>query len=41
LSSDGLEPHAYLTRVFTELPIAITLAEIEALLPWAILGTDR
>jgi hypothetical protein len=27
--------------VFTELPIAITLAEIEALLPWAVLDTDR
>jgi hypothetical protein len=39
--ANGLEPHAYLTRVFTELPIAITLAEIEALLPWAVLDTDR
>ena len=39
--ANGLEPNAYLTRVFTELPIAITLAEIEALLPWAVLDTDR
>ena len=32
----GLEPYAYLRRVFTELPKATTLAQIEALLPWAI-----
>ena len=32
----GLEPYAYLRRVFTELPKANTLAQIEALLPWAI-----
>ena len=32
----GLEPYAYLRRVFTDLPKATTLAEIEALLPWAI-----
>jgi len=32
----GQEPYAYLARVFTELPKATTLAEIEALLPWAI-----
>ena len=30
----GLEPYAYLKRVFAELPTATTLAEIEALLPW-------
>jgi transposase len=30
----GLEPYAYLRHVFTELPKATTLAEIEALLPW-------
>ena len=29
-------PYAYLRRVFTDLPAATTLAEIEALLPWAI-----
>ena len=28
------EPYAYLCHVFTELPKAKTLAEIEALLPW-------
>ena len=33
--ANGLEPHAYLTRVFTELPNAKTVEEIEALLPWA------
>ena len=32
----GLEPYAYLKRVFTELPKATTLADVEALLPWAI-----
>ena len=32
----GLEPYAYLRRVFTDLPTAKTLAEIEALLPWAV-----
>ena len=33
---NGLEPHAYLARVFTELPNANTLQDIEALLPWAV-----
>lgn len=33
--ANGLEPHAYLTRVFTDLPNAQTIEEIEALLPWA------
>ena len=32
----GLEPYAYLARVFTDLPKATTLAEIEALLPWNV-----
>ena len=32
----GLEPYAYLRRVFTELPKATTLAEIETLLPWNV-----
>ncbi len=31
---NGLEPYAYLCRVFTELPKAQTLAGIESLLPW-------
>jgi transposase len=30
------EPYAYLRRVFTDLPKATTLAEIEALLPWNV-----
>lgn len=30
----GLEPHTYLAKVFTELPQATTVEEIEALLPW-------
>ena len=32
----GLEPYAYLARVFAELPKASTLAEVEALLPWNV-----
>ena len=34
--ANGCEPYAYLRHVFTELPKATTLAEIEALLPWNI-----
>ncbi len=34
--ASGQEPYAYLARVFAELPKATTLAEIEALLPWAL-----
>lgn len=34
--ANGIEPHAYLTHVFTELPNANTLQDIEALLPWAV-----
>jgi len=34
--ASGLEPYAYLKRVFAELPKATTLADVEALLPWAI-----
>ena len=30
----GLEPYAYLRHVFEKLPQAVTLADIEALLPW-------
>ena len=33
--ANGLEPTAYLRRVFTLLPAATTVADIEALLPWA------
>jgi len=32
---NGLEPYAYLKRVFTALPAATTVEDIEALLPWA------
>lgn len=32
--ANGLEPHAYLTHLFNELPKAKTVEEIEALLPW-------
>jgi len=34
--ANGLEPYAYLRRVFTNLPQAKTLEDIEALLPWNI-----
>ena len=34
--ANGLEPYAYLRKIFTELPKATTLAEIEELLPWQI-----
>jgi transposase len=34
--ASGLEPYAYLKHVFTELPKAITLADVEALLPWNV-----
>lgn len=32
--ANGLEPYAYLKRIFTELPNAKTLGQIENLLPW-------
>lgn len=34
--ANGCEPYEYLKHVFTELPKATTLAEIETLLPWNI-----
>ena len=34
--ANGREPYAYLKLVFTELPKATTLADVEALLPWAV-----
>jgi transposase len=37
--SAGCEPYAYLAHVFAELPKAITLADIEALLPWNFTAT--
>ena len=33
--ANRLESHAYLRLVFTELPVATTVEDIEALLPWA------
>ena len=33
--ANGLEPYAYLRRVFTLLPAATIVADVEALLPWA------
>ena len=33
--ANGLEPYAYLRNVFTRLPAATTVADVEALLPWA------
>ena len=38
--ANGLEPYAYLRRVFTELPRAQSLSDIEALLPTRITPTD-
>ncbi len=38
--ANGLEPYAYLRRVFTVLPAATTVADIEALLPWAKSTSD-
>jgi transposase len=34
--ANGLEPYQYLRQVFTALPQAETVEEIEALLPWAV-----
>jgi transposase len=33
---NGIEPHAYLTHVFAELPKATTVDDFEALLPWNV-----
>jgi transposase len=32
--ANGIEPHAYLTHLYTELPRASTVERLEALLPW-------
>ncbi|MFM9938223.1 MAG: transposase domain-containing protein [Hyphomicrobiaceae bacterium] len=34
--ANGLEPYADLRHIFTELPKAITLADVESLLPWHV-----
>jgi hypothetical protein len=31
-----IEPYAYLRHIFEKLPRAVTLADIEALLPWNV-----
>ena len=36
--ANGLEPYAYLKQVFTELPRAETVGDVEALLPWYVKG---
>ena len=36
--ANDIEPYAYLRHVFTELPKATTVEDIEALLPWNIAG---
>ncbi|RDH43733.1 hypothetical protein B9G39_09920 [Zooshikella ganghwensis] len=38
--ANGLEPFSYLQRVFTLLPNAQSLADIEALLPWQLTHHD-
>jgi transposase len=32
--ANGLEPYAYLKKIFTDLPNATTVEEIEKCLPW-------
>jgi transposase len=34
--ANGVEPHAYLTHLFTQLPSAKTVEDFEALLPWNV-----
>jgi hypothetical protein len=34
--ANRVEPHAYLTHLFTHLPAATTVDEFEALLPWNV-----
>jgi transposase len=34
--ANAVEPHAYLSHLFTELPRAASLGEFEALLPWNV-----
>nr|WP_323054085.1 transposase domain-containing protein [Microbulbifer thermotolerans] len=36
-----LEPYRYLRQVFTELPKARSVEEIERLLPWNLAGTSK
>jgi transposase len=39
--ANGLEPYAYLRLIFEKLPKAVTLADIEALLPWNVAKATR
>ncbi len=34
--ANGIEPHAYLTHLYTELPKATTADHLETLLPWNV-----
>jgi len=36
LQANGLNPYHYLLKVFTDLPNAQTLGDVEALLPWGV-----
>lgn len=37
--ANHIEPYRYLREVFTKLPQAQTVEDIEALLPWCLAGT--
>jgi hypothetical protein len=39
--ANGVEPHAYLARLFAELPFASTVEHFEALLPWNVATTTE
>jgi hypothetical protein len=39
--ANGVEPHAYLARLFAELPFANTVKQFEVLLPWNIATTTK
>jgi len=36
--ANGLEPYAYLRKIFSALPKAISVEQIETLLPWNVKG---
>jgi transposase len=39
--ANGVEPHAYLARLFAELPFVSTVEQFEALLPWNVATTTE
>ena len=39
--ANGIEPYTYLRLIFEKLPQAVTLADIEALLPWNVAKPTR